>query len=510
MVKAASLVSLVLENIYFTPRRALRVHLAGLRSFARSAGLPSDMVNLIPKDPRPASSHFDINPILRTFVSCPTCHCLYPYNLDGAPSGNLHPTVSHCSFVKTPSSVPCNTPLWTERVLGGGRIRSSPCAKYLHQDLKSWLGRLISRKGMEDTLDSCPQGDRGNPHAPIDDIWQSPVFNNLKDKHGTPFLPGPQNEGRIIFGFSVDSFDPFGMKTAKQSVSSTGIWIFCVNLPPHLRFLQENMLLVGVIQGPHKPSKDEINPYIQLVVNDLQDFWDPGVFFSRTYMYRFGRLYKGMLVPVIADMLALRQILGLPGASKAHYFCTFCDLDIDDIDVLDRSEWPKKDVNLIRMFAKLWKDAQSEHDQMSIFQACGLRWSPLLELPYFNPVLYAVIDSVHDLELNLLPYHNRRLFQIDVKVKVGGDGVVTRPSPPRTARTASKKELDFCRNLIWKNEPRLFYQLLELHRSVLHGFCKAEGVRGEGHKLVVGTKIVLAKNICFWVSHGDSCHSTRV
>ena len=258
IVRAASLVSLVLENIYFTPRRALRVHLAGLRGFARSAGLPSDIVNLIPKDLRPASSHFDIDPILRKFVSCPTCHCLYPYNPSGAPSRNSHFTASHCSFMKTPSSSPCDTPLWTKRVLGGGRIRSSPCAKYYHQDLKSWLGRLISRKGMEDLLESYPQGARGDPDAPIDDIWQSPLFNNLKDRGGAPFLPGLLNEGRVIFGFSVDSFDPFGMKTAKQSVSSTGVWIFCVNLPPHLRFLQENMLLVGVIQGPHKPSKDEI------------------------------------------------------------------------------------------------------------------------------------------------------------------------------------------------------------------------------------------------------------
>jgi len=42
-----------------------------------------------------------------------------------------------------------------------------------------------------------------------------------------------------------------------------------------------------------------------------------------------------MLVPVIADMLALHQVIGLPSSTMAHYFCTFCDLDFDDIKVFD-------------------------------------------------------------------------------------------------------------------------------------------------------------------------------
>lgn len=68
---------------------------------------------------------------------------------------------------------------------------------------------------------------------------------------------------------SVDSFNPFHNKTAKQSVSSTGIWLVLLNLPQHLRYLQENMYLAGVIPGPNKPSLSDIYHYIDLVVVEL-------------------------------------------------------------------------------------------------------------------------------------------------------------------------------------------------------------------------------------------------
>jgi hypothetical protein len=79
-----------------------------------------------------------------------------------------------------------------------------------------------------------------------------------------------------------------------------------------------------------------------------------------------------MLVPLVADMLAARQVIGIPGSVTAHSFCTFCNLDYDDIDITNKAEWPTKNVDDIRHFAALWKEAVSEKHQKQIFDAFGL------------------------------------------------------------------------------------------------------------------------------------------
>ena len=65
-------------------------------------------------------------------------------------------------------------------------------------------------------------------------------------------------------------------------------------------------------------------------------------------MYPLGRLFLALLIPVVCDMLAARQVIGYANAPTAHYFCTLCELDIDDIHILDQHEWPKKDPFHIR------------------------------------------------------------------------------------------------------------------------------------------------------------------
>ena len=68
-----------------------------------------------------------------------------------------------------------------------------------------------------------------------------------------------------------------------------------------------------------------------------------------------------------------------------------------------------------------------ESEQHELFQAYGLWWLALLDLPYWNPVSYAIIDSMHVLDLALFQHHCHKLFQIDITVP-GGDGF-TEPPP---------------------------------------------------------------------------------
>ncbi|KAJ2913364.1 hypothetical protein MD484_g7039, partial [Candolleomyces efflorescens] len=276
-------------------------------------------------------------------------------------------------------------------------------------------------------------------------------------------------------------------KTAKQSCSSTGIWMVLLNLPWHLRYLPQNIYLAGVIPGPQKPSNDDINHYLRLLVDDLQAMWNPGVFFSRTFEQPAGRVCRGLLIPVVCDLLAAHQVIGYPGAPTAHYFCTCCDLDIDDINVIDRREWPKKDLQHIRRYANIYRGAQSERDQQAIFEACGWRWTPLFLLEYWNPPLFTVIDSMHSLDLNLLKNHVRNLLQIDFKHK--GGNALRAESTTRVKRVVDRPEdiraLRACQEVIFQNNPQLLYELLKFQRRILYSFCLDYDIRMEGHQSVI-------------------------
>jgi hypothetical protein len=275
-----------------------------------------------------------------------------------------------------------------------------------------------------------------------------------------------------------------------------------LNFPTHLQYLPQNVYLAGIIPGPSKPSNNQINHYTQLVVKDLKELWDPGVYFTRTHDLVEGRLCKGALIPLVCDLLAAHQVVGYPGAPTAHYFCTCCDLDIDDVNQLDRREWPEKDPRHIRRYATIYRDSASEADQQAIFEACGWRWSALLELEYWNPHIFTVIDSMHSLDLNLLQNHVRVLFRIDIK-KNGGVAL----RPPTSARvkrvtddSTNLRALQGCQELIFNNPPRLLYELLRYQRKVLFSFCNDYDIRSPGQQTVVGTRWILAKNIHLWVS----------
>ncbi|KAJ2917200.1 hypothetical protein MD484_g3158, partial [Candolleomyces efflorescens] len=265
------------------------------------------------------------------------------------------------------------------------------------------------------------------------------------------------------------------------------------------------MYLAGVIPGPSKPSNEQINHYLKLVVNDFKSFWHPGVRFTRTFKHRFGRLAKAMVVPVVCDLLGARQVIGYAAAPSAHYFCTVCDLDIDDIEIIDRAQWPAKSESDIRVFAQRYRDASDEKEQAYIFQASGWRWSPLFELEYWKPSLFTVVDSMHSLDLNLLGNHCRNLLKIDLKVS-GGEAL--RPGPQVllkriTDNNNELQALDACQDAIFDNSTALLDLLLTFHRRVLYSFCLDYDVRDERLDVVVGTKLFLAKNIVSWRQRTD-------
>jgi hypothetical protein len=485
-VVAALLTVLLMHLVFHLSRRATSILLVGMRCMllAHGPGLESDK---LPNDPRTVLKQFNLDPHCSSFLQCPACYALYPYT--GTVTSNS-PEFEKCTHRPTPSSPPCDVALWEQRQLGGKTVYA-PRRKYIHQNLKGWIGRLLTRPGVEEVLrEPC---DKPATSA-MEDIWDAPVLRNFRDVDGKPFFRDRQGELRLAFSLNADGFHPLHMLEAKQTLSCTAIYMVVLNFPPTLRYLFRNMYLAGVIPGPGKPSLDQINHVLSLLVQELLGFWR-GVFYTLTFASASGLLVKGAMIPLVCDMLAARQLCGL-GSATSTWFCTFCRLTIQEIENLDRSSWPPRELGEQIRQAQLWKDSESEDDRKAIFTACGLRWSALLDLPYWNPILFSVVDSMHSAYLGLFQAHCRRIWRINVSVK-GGDGTLIKPGKlvPRPEDSVLSHWLDIIRKV---TDADLLHDELKLcKRDILWYICTDNNIRS------AGTRGQLVTNIVKWVSTID-------
>ncbi|OCH84867.1 hypothetical protein OBBRIDRAFT_698061, partial [Obba rivulosa] len=135
-----------------------------------------------------------------------------------------------------------------------------PIRTYLHQGMQRWVGRLLCRPGMEELLDA-PQN-RTPRSEQMSDIWDGPVLVSFEGHDSRKFMDAPKGEARLIFSLAVDGFNPYQSKESKANVTCTAIYMVCLNLPPDIRYLPENVYLVGIIPGPTKPSLSQINHFL--------------------------------------------------------------------------------------------------------------------------------------------------------------------------------------------------------------------------------------------------------
>ena len=330
----------------------------------------------------------------------------------------------------------------------------------------------------------------------MEDMWDAGHLCKILLRKGERFLPGPTDEIRLAFSFLMDSFNPYHMKEAKQTVSSTAIWLVLVNLPAHLRNRPENMFLAGVIPGPRKPSLSDINHSLKLLVDVLLEFFDPGVLYSRTARHKQGCRVRAILVPVVSDMLAARQAGGFASAT-ATYFCTQCYLKVQDVENLDRKTWPPRDVVEHLEVAKQWRDAETFDRQETLFKTHGVRWSPLLDLPYWNPVLFTAIEPMHVFDAGLFQNHCRQVWGINTST-VGGDRTAssTTKTTPRPSDSEMKKWYDIIRTT--EQHDRLLEQLngRDCARDTLWHICADHNLRRAGNKWQLAITIV--EWVGFW------------
>ena len=205
-----------------------------------------------------------------------------------------------------------------------------------------------------------------------------------------------QGEGHLLFSLNVDFFNIEGNWQWNAMTSCGIISCACLNLLLHIQYKPENLYLANIVPGPTKPSGDQLNPFLEPLINDLVDSWKKGVQVTQTASQR-DCITCSAIACVVCDLPAARKSAQLAGITS-HFYCSACHCghtsSLGHTDV-DSEYWQFHSKVMLQNHGVQYRDTKSQKEWNKLFSAHGVRWSPLWCLPYWDPAQQLVIDSMH-------------------------------------------------------------------------------------------------------------------
>lgn len=364
----------------------------------------------IPSDLRTALQVFHLEPSLKTFICCPRCFALYTPDS----RGNFPDQCTHRTSVSSPQ---CQAGL--KKSAGKRKDKPVPHKVYQHQSITEWWGRMLSRPGIEAACEEYTRSSNFSASDNASDIWNATRLQQMRFRDGHTSITGPPEVGRYVFSMAIDWFLVDEAKVGRTKRSVGGIYACCQNLPFHLRYLKENMCLVGIIPGPKKTHAQTLNHFLDKIVDDFVHLYN-GTWYTKTHQYPTGRLAYGMLGPVISDLDAARIIGGFTHHQHRR-LCHCCHIERADIRNFNPGTFVPRTSKEHKDAARRWEKATSDSAKKAIYDATGVFWTPLQRLGYWDPTTDLIVDVMHNQFLGLAQEHCRRIWGMNVRVK-GGQG----------------------------------------------------------------------------------------
>ena len=342
------------------------------------------------------------------WVCCPSCHARYDLKdcLEKLPNGDV--VSKKCQYVRFPRHPhksrrkPCGTTLLKTMRTAHGSTSLYPRMLYCYKSLIESLQHLLMQPKFVSRCEEWRH--RNEKEDTFSDVYDGQLWKDFLIYDGKPFLSVPFN---FALSLNVDWFQPF--KHTSYSVGA--IYMAVQNLPRKVRFMPENIILVGIIPGPHEPSLT-INTYLEPLVDELLKLWDGMVMAS---FMQPAVLVRAALLCVACDIPASRKVCGFVSHS-ATKGCNKClkDFPTDsfgmppDYGGFDRQKWPVRTNSAHRHHALKYRECNTVSAQNEVLKIHGCRYSILLKLPYFDPIRMSMIDPMH----NLLLGTARHMFSI--------------------------------------------------------------------------------------------------
>ena len=371
----------------------------------------SDFASKLPNTIFLAKKVLKQNDTFQQYTVCPKCSAIYKINECIETLADKTQISKKCVHIEFPNHPmprfrqPCDTGLMKRVKCSGARESTIlyPRSVYCYQSLIQSLQFLLNRC---DFLEKC---EKWKSLEVIDgvykDIYDGNIWKEFQNFNGLPFLSVPYNFGFIL---NVDWFQPY--RHTRYSLGA--MYIALLNLPRHERYLQENIILLGIIPGPHAyEPKKHINTFLRPVVEELKQLWNGVMLYDSQGMPSVIVKGTGALLCIACDVPAARKVSGFVGP-MALRGCSKCLLpfptekfgDKADYSNFNRLEWEPRNAEQHHRVASAYCLAKTASEREKLERDYGIRYSVLNELPYFDASRMTVIDPMHNLLLGSAKY----------------------------------------------------------------------------------------------------------
>ena len=277
-------------------------------------------------------------------------------------------------------------------------IRQQLATLYLQSDFENSLRHWANRSRFDNILT---------------DVYDGQIWRTLKETsdHDSPNFFRPEvADSNLGLMLNLDWFQPYEGTNYSIGV----IYAAICNLPRDIRFKRENLLILGILPGPHEVSLHKINHYLAPIVDELESFWT-GVTLNRTFECQNGKEIRVALVLVSCDVPAARKICGHVSALASCHRCkkraNYENGHNNFAGMSDIDEWfVTRDSVEHRENALGWRRCNSDASRKRFTKSTGVRWSELLRLPYFDPIKFITVDPMHCLFLGIAKWIVKRLW----------------------------------------------------------------------------------------------------
>jgi hypothetical protein len=273
-----------------------------------------------------------------------------------------------------------------EKVVIGKKVTFRPFKVFCYKPLHDHFQYLMGRSGFQEKCELWRS--RGDLGRGMYDVYDGNVWKN-------DFAEFLSTKNRFGIMLNLDWFQPF--KHVNYSVGV--LYAVILNLPREERFKVSNMLILGVL--PHFSHEPTVETFLGPLVDELKKAWSDGLTVNTA-----GEdvTVKCALMCVGCDIPASRKLCGLLG-HQATMGCSRCNFQFPGTlgekshAGFDRNSWPKKTKEYVLSSSKRYQEARTKSEASKIASETGVRFSPLMELEYFDVVRMNTVDPMHNLFL---------------------------------------------------------------------------------------------------------------
>ena len=363
------------------------------------------------------------------YVVCPCCHSVYEYEdcIQSVGGETISKCCRHVSYPNHPQPSrrqQCGAIL-LKKVRSGRGHKLVPIKVFPYMPLQKSLQSLANRPDFISACEQWRERMRIFPNAYLGDIYDGRIWHEFNSPIGHNFLSAPMS---YLLTLNVDWFQPF----LHTQYSVGAMYLTIQNLPRNIRCKEENVILVGVLPGPSEPRL-AMNSYLSPFVEELKQGWERG--FAVTTSEGVQVRIRVALTCIACDIPASRKVSGFIG-HNASLACNKCLKKFPvqfgtpiDYSGFDRENWTPRSCRLHRSHCQEILQETTKSGMRKMESKYGLRYSVLLDLPYFDPVRFTAIDTMHNLYLgtgkhafkvwvNLNVLSSENLAEIDRKARL--------------------------------------------------------------------------------------------